>query len=160
MDNLFQIGCVVLMMAILLVRKLNGIPLRLDDISVLGFLLIMTATWQDIMRLDVSGLAMAFSYSLPIFMYIFIINVWYYNDKISKSILYIPMIYGLYSSFQGILLFFAHFFGFHIRHFTVFIPKESKNYIFYDYGLGGYEPWGSILGHNLGRARAMFVEPT
>lgn len=160
MDNLFQIGCVVLMMMILMVRKINGIPLRLDDISVLGFLLILTATWQDIMRFDTSGLAMAVSYSLPIFMYIFIINVWYYNDKISKSILYIPMAYGVFSALQGIILFFANFFGFHIRHYSQYIPKESKLYTFYDYGLGGYESWGSIFGHNLGRARAMFVEPT
>ncbi len=159
-DNLFQVGCVALMMMILLIRKYNGIPIRLDDITVMGFLLIMTATWQDIMRMDTSGLAMAVRLSLPVFMYIFIINVWYYNTRISKSILYIPMIYGIYSSVQGIILFFAHFFGFHIRSYTQYVPKQDKTYTFFAYGLGGYEPWGSILGHNLGRARAMFVEPT
>ncbi|SFT32887.1 O-antigen ligase like membrane protein [Lachnospiraceae bacterium XBD2001] len=160
MDNLFQVACVSVMLVILLVRKCNGIPIRVDDITVLGFLLIFTATWQDIIRMDMSGLAMAVRLSLPIFMYIFIVNVWYYDSRISKSILYIPMAYGIYSSLQGIILFFAHFLGFYVRSYTKYIPKQDKTYTFFAYGLGGYESWGSILGHNLGRARAMFVEPT
>ncbi len=99
-DKAIQMGCILIMMAILLVRKINGIPIRLDDITVLGFLLIATSVWQDILKLDLSGIRMAVTYSLPIFMYIFIINVWYYNKTISRIVLWIPIVYGIFSSIQ------------------------------------------------------------
>lgn len=158
-DKAIQMGCILIMMAILLVRKINGIPIRLDDIAVLGFLLIATSVWQDILRLDLSGIRMAVTYSLPLFMYIFIINVWYYNKKISRSVLWIPIVYGIFSSIQGIILFALNFFAIPIRQYEKYIPKQDNTYIFFDF-FGGYEPWGSIFGHPLGRVRAMFVEPT
>ena len=158
-DKAIQMGCILIMMAILLVRKINGIPIRLDDITVLGFLLIATSVWHDILKLDLSGIRMAVTYSLPIFMYIFIINVWYYNKTISRIVLWIPIVYGIFSSIQGIILFALNFLRIPVYHYEKYIPKQDNTYIFYQF-FGGYEPWGGILGHPLGRIRAMFVEPT
>ncbi len=109
-DQLFRIGCIAVMMGILLVRQKNGIPIRVDDVTIYGLLLIFSSVWQDLVLWNTVGIRIAINYVLPVFMYIFIINVWYYNANVSKVILGIPMVYGIYASIQGILLFLLYFF--------------------------------------------------
>jgi hypothetical protein len=159
-DQLFRIGCIAVMMGILLVRQKNGIPIRVDDVTVYGFLLILSSVWQDLLSWNTVGIRIAINYVLPVFMYIFIINIWYYNKSVSKVILGIPMVYGVFASIQGILLFLINFFEIRIYSYTKYIPRKDNTYVFYDFFLGGYESWGSILGHPLGRVRSYFVEPT
>ena len=74
-DDILQVGCVAVMVGILIIRYIKKIPIRLDTVAVLELLLLFSGTWQDIIVWDLSGLRRAFAYSLPIFMYIFIINV-------------------------------------------------------------------------------------
>lgn len=159
-DQLFRLACIGIMMTILLVRQMKGIVIRLDDISVFGLLLILSAVWQDLLSVNVTGIRIAINYILPVFMYIFVSNVWRKKETIPKTILAIPMIYGVFAACQGIFLFVINFIGIRISSRLRYIPKKDNSFVFYDYGLGGYEPWGSILGHHLGRVRGFFVEPT
>ena len=74
-DDAIQIGCIAIMMGILVIRRIKGIAIKADTVVVLELLLLFSGTWQDILAMDISGLRRSFAYSLPIFMYLFIINV-------------------------------------------------------------------------------------
>ncbi len=159
-DDILQVGCVAVMVGIIIIRYIKKIPIRLDTVAVLELLLLFSGTWQDIIVWDLSGLRRAFAYSLPIFMYIFIINVWERRETIPKPVLLIPMIYGVFAAITGMLLFMLYFFDFSIYPHYVYVPKEDNRYIMSGLGLGGIEPFGSLFGHVLGRVRGYFVEPT
>ncbi|MBO6214739.1 MAG: hypothetical protein J6N76_04295 [Lachnospiraceae bacterium] len=159
-DDLLQVGCIAVMMGILVIRAIKKIPVKADAVVVLELLLLFSGTWQDILAMDMSGLRRAFAYSLPIFMYLFIINVWSKKETIAKPLILIPMIYGVFAAVTGMLLFLMCFFDIPAYMRNVYIPKEGRSYNLSIYGIGGFEPFGSIAGHVLGRVRGYFVEPT
>lgn len=159
-DNLIQLGIAGVFLLTLLLMRLRGISIKLDATAVFLILLLFSGTWQDIVWFSAAGIRKALSYSLGIIIYIFLINYFRERKRVGGAFYAIPMIYGLIASALGIILWIMLFFGLPTRPENVYVPKEGREYLLRGWHLGAIEPFATVYGHDIGRIKGFFFEPT
>lgn len=157
MDNIVQVGLVLTALLFMLAKKRE---LRIDSLSLLYLLLILTAVVPDICSGNIEGtITQAFSYVFPVLMYIIVCNAG--DTERSIDLLYkLPIALGVllggWTAFGGIL----RFIGIPIGSNMVEVEKFGNLVQMSSYGFGIFASWGGFAGHTLYRLNSYFIEPS
>ena len=160
MDNLFQaVCCLVMLLAV--IKKGWGKTFRIPYVFFLYVILILTAVVADV---SIKGLY-GFRYSLPFLASIILLiymNAFFAGcGKISRLFFYIPLLYGILVSIQGILIEAMNLAGIPVRIEDVFAGKYNTFVHMESHGLGiAIADGGMLFGKQMIRVSGYYIEPS
>lgn len=163
-DNIFQLGCIVVMIFLLIISGRMS-KFTFDNFFLLYILLLMTGWIPDLLSGNGTvGLTVMGSYALPLFMYLYIKNKYYWSDTISISLFKIPVIYGVMISILGLIQEAGSLLGLSFNIWLEDIGKTGNNNVsmcsLFGLPLGQYSSWGNFAGRTLLRIQGFYIEPS
>ena len=163
-DNIFQLCCIVVMLFLLVISG-RLFRFTFDNFFLLYIFLLMTGWIPDLFSGNGAiGLTVMGSYALPLFMYLYVKNKYYWSEKISISLFKIPVIYGVIISILGIIQEAGSLLGLPFNIWLEDIGKTGNSNVamcsLFGLPLGAYSSWGNFAGQTLLRIHGFYIEPS
>lgn len=163
-DNIFQLGCIVVMIFLLIISGRMS-KFTFDNFFLLYILLLMTGWIPDLLSGNGTvGLTVMGSYALPLFMYLYIKNKYYWSDTISISLFKIPVIYGVMISILGMIQEAGSLLELPFNIWLEDVEKTGNSNVamcsLFGVPLGQYSSWGNFAGRTLLRIQGFYIEPS
>lgn len=165
-DNIFQLCCIVAMIFLLII-SIAGRTLRFtfDNFFLLYIFLLVTGWIPDLLSgNDTVGFTIMGSYALPLFMYLYIKNKYYWPKTVGISLFKIPVIYGVIISIFGIMQEAGSLLGLPFNIWLEDIGKTGNSNVtmcsLFGFPLGQYSSWGNFAGRTLLRIQGFYIEPS
>lgn len=163
-DNVFQMGCILLMIFLLFATN-NVSRLTFDSFFLMYILLLLIGWIPDLFSgYATIGMTVMASYALPLLMYLYVKNRFSYIKTNVRWLIKVPVVYGVIISVMGIIQEIANFLGLPINIWLENIGKTGNSNValcsLFGLPLGAYSSWGSLAGKTLLRIQGFYIEPS